>query len=228
MRSAKVLFYLFCLFTLLSVLGIFLRFEYLYLVAKTAILPCILLFYFNKTKKINYFFLMVLINFYIIDFTLIYENSKLLFYLGILLNINHFFLLITTIQNTEKLKVDYLTLAFTVFMFLLGFSIHYIIYDLLSLNNINIALFVIYSSILLCLFNSLALYNYLMRNSYINFYFGFGCLSIGLTYATYYVYEYVFYLDFIKACSLIFQVIAYYLFIKFMLAKERLILKQKR
>lgn len=228
MTINKILTYLFYFFTLLSTLGVFIHCNYLYVIAKIAILPCILIFYFRISKKINFFFLTVLAFFYVIDILVILEIDNFLLFAGILLNTNHVLLLLTAIRNTENIKIDFLTLAFSLFMFLLGFSIQYILYDLMLVNNQNIALFVIYSGILLCTFNSLALYNYLMRNSYINFYFGFGCLSIGLVYATFYVYKYVLYLDFLKSSSLIFEVIAYYLFVSFMLANEKLVLKRMK
>ena len=228
MTLNKILIYLCCFFTLLSILGVFAHCDNLYAVAKMAILPCVLIFYFRISKKINFFFLIVLAFFYVINVLLILEIDNFLLFAGILLNMNHVLLLWTAIRNTEKIKIDFLTLAFTCFMFLLGFSIQYILYDLMVVSNQNIALFVLYSGILLCTFNSLALYNYLMRNSYINFYFGFGCLSIGLVYATFYVYKYVLYLDFLKISSLIFEVIAYYLFVNFMLANEKLVLKRMK
>ena len=56
------------------------------------------------SKKVNFFFLTVLVFFYVINVLLILEIDNFLLFAGILLNINHLLLLLTAIRNTEKIN----------------------------------------------------------------------------------------------------------------------------
>ncbi len=226
MKLSKILLSLFSFFSLLSVLGVFIHNDYIFLVSKTCVFPCILFYYFDKMQKLNYLFIVVLLIFYIVDILLILDIKNLIFYLALLLNINHVIILGYSIKNIEKKKIDSNLFTFTLFMFLLGGFIQYLIFDLIKTQNIVIAYSIFISGIIVAFFNSISLYNYLNRNSYVHFYFGFGCLSIALMYACYDIYRYVYYLDVLKILSLIFKVASYYLFIKFMLANEKLEIKR--
>ncbi len=227
MKLSQILLLLFCFFSVLSILGVIIDNENLFLISKTIIFPCILFFYFDKMKKINYLFLIILLIFYLVDIILILDIPNQIFYFAVLLNINHLIILGYSIKNIEKREIEYKQLFFSIFMFLLGCSIQYLIFDLIKQQNFSVAIAIFLSGILVSIFNGISLYNYLVRNSFICYYFGFACLSLGLMYACYDIYKYVYYIKILRILSLIFKICAYFLFIKFILAKEIYLLKKE-
>ncbi len=221
MKLSKILLFLFYFFSLLSVLGILFHEENLFLISKTCLFPCILFYYFHKMKRLDYVFLTILFIYYSIDILLILDVKYLLYYSAFLLNINHFIILGYSIRNIEIKKIDLTLFLFAFFMFLLGGFIEFLIFDLINTLNKIVVISMFLSGIIVTFFNSIALYNYLLRSNFINLYFGFGCLCIALMYACFDIYKYVYDSDVLKILSLIFKIATYYLFIKFILAKER-------
>lgn len=215
-----MLFFLF--FSSLSIMCIIFKSENLFLVAKTCVFPSILFYYLERTIKINKIFLIVLIIFYSVDLLLILQINNLIFYLAILLNINHLIILVYSIQNIEKIKINVSHFLFTIFLFLIGCLIQYLIFISIVTTDEKSAMMIFISGMLVVVFSSIAFYNYSIRSNYKNFYFGFACLSIGFMYAFYDIYKYIFYSDILKILSLICNVLSYYFFIKFFLADERI------
>ncbi len=227
MKLSQILLFLFSFFSVLSILGVIIENENLFLISKTIIFPCILFYYFDKMNKINYLFLIILLIFYLVDIILILDIPNQIFYFTVLLNINHLIILGYSIKNIEKRQIEYKLLFFSIFMFLLGCSIQYLIYDLIKQQNFSAAIAIFLSGIFVSIFNGISLYNYLVRNSFICYYFGFACLSLGLMYACYDIYKYVYYIKILRILSLFFKIAAYFLFIKFILAKETYLLKKE-
>ena len=110
-------------------------------------------------------------------------------------------------------------------MFILGTTIEYLIYDLMKEKYAELGLRIFLSGILISIFNSISLYNYLLRNCYVYYYFGFACLSLALMYCFFNVYRYIFNLQALRLLSLSFKILTYFLFVKYMIAKERRDLK---
>lgn len=225
MKLSQILLVLFIFFALMCFAGIIFDNENIFMIGKTIVFPCILFYYFDQMKKVNYLFLLVLLIFYIADIIIVCDFENKMNYLEILLNVNHFLILFLAIKNIEIKPIDYQLLGFTVFMFFLGSSIQYLVFDLMQSKFPELALRIFLSGILVSIFNSISLYNYLRRNSYIYYYFGFACLCMGLMYAFFNIYKYVFYLEILRLLSLTFKILAYFLFVKYMIAKERRDLK---
>ena len=125
-----------------------------------------------------------------------------------------------TYHNIEKKPIDKVILIFTIFMFLLGLTVQYLIFDLVAPKNFNAALFIFLTGIVVCVFNSISLYNYLKRNCYVYYYFGFACLSLGLMYLFFNIYYYLYNEKILRILSLCFKVLAYFLFVKFFISKN--------
>ncbi len=225
MKLNKILLTLFVFFTLTCFVGIIFDNENIFMVGKTIVFPCILFYYFDQMKKINYLFLLIMIIFYIADLIIVADFDNKTLYLEVLLNTNHFLILYLAIKNIEIKPLDYQILFFTIFMFFLGMSIQYLVYDLMQVKYPELALRILLSGILVAIFNSISLYNYLRRNCFVYYYFGFACLSMGLMYAFFNVYKYSFDLQLLRLLSLSFKLIAYFLFVKYMIAKEKRDLK---
>lgn len=225
MKFPNFFLILFIFFTALCFVGIIAENDIIFMVGKTAVFPCLVFYYIDHIKKINPIFLLILLIFYITDLIIVADFINKEQYLEILLNLNHLLILYLTLKNIEKKPINYKILVFTVFMFILGTTIEYLIYDLMKEKYAELGLRIFLSGILISIFNSISLYNYLLRNCYVYYYFGFACLSLALMYCFFNVYRYIFNLQALRLLSLSFKILTYFLFVKYMIAKERRDLK---
>ncbi len=226
MNLSKILLLLYCFFSAISIFAIVLDNDNLFMIGKITLFPCLMFYYFDQIKKINYLFLFFFMLFFIADVIIVLGLTDTIQYLDVIFNVNHLIILFFTFQNIEKRKIDDKILIFTIFMFLLCFSIQYLVFDLVEPKNPKIAISILFSGIIVSIFNSISLYNYLKRNCYINYYFGFACLSLGLMYICFNIYQYIYNVKILRILSLTFKISAYFLFIKFIIAKEIYLLKK--
>lgn len=220
MKLSQIFIFLFCFFSAISILGIIVDNEGLFLLGKTILFPCLMFYCFELANKKNFFFLLFMSLFYLADVIIIIQPDNQSLYLNVILNINHIIILWYTYKNIEKKPIDKTILVFTIFMFLLGLSIQYLIYDLIVIKNYNAAIGIFLSGILVCIFNSISFYNYLKRNCYVYYYFGFACLSMAFMYLFFNIYFYLYNVKILRILSLCFKILAYFLFVKFIIEKN--------
>lgn len=225
MKLSQILLILFCFFTSLCFIGIISENDTVFMVGKTILFPCILFYYFDQMKKVNFLFLLIMLIFYVADLIIVIDFDDNSQYLEVLLNINNLLILYLAVKNIEIKKLNYQLLGFTIFLFFLGSGIQYLVYDLMYEKYPELAIKIFLTGIIVSIFNSISLYNYLFRNCYVYYYFGFACLSMGLFYSFFNIYKYVYYLGILRLLSFTFKIIAYYLFVKYMISKERRDLK---